>query len=202
MWCTIGERCAFRCSTVGQGKWPYGEKSGRRLVEITDVLNVVFLEREPVDELLMDSSTVFCSEMLERWSIRRLFRTVYKPSGNGIVKWHHCTIKVTTESGWSSPMEAIFWYNVSPRIELFLRTGGSLFKKYSTVHSFAVEHSMEGPLSSSNPSFIQSSSKLYSCRANRQTSWSWYQFHFPKSQSRTRSYSGTNEDTWAWCYNR
>ena len=87
--------------------------------EIASILNEIFLERGPVEELLMDNATVFRSELLKRaldnWSVRWFFRAAYRPSGNGIVERHHRTIKAMAERGSISPMEAVFWYNVSPR---------------------------------------------------------------------------------------
>ena len=87
--------------------------------EIASILNEIFLERGPVEELLMDNATVFQSELLKRaldnWSVRRFFRAAYHPSGNGIVERRHRTIKTMAERGSISPMEAVFWYNVSPR---------------------------------------------------------------------------------------
>ena len=75
--------------------------------EIASILNEIFLERGPVEELLLDNATVFWSELLktalDNWSVRRFFRAAYRPSGNGIVERHHRTVK------------AVFWYNMSPR---------------------------------------------------------------------------------------
>ncbi|XP_029642717.1 uncharacterized protein LOC115217217 [Octopus sinensis] len=87
--------------------------------EIAQILNGIFLERGPVEELLMDNWVAFRLEalrdMLDRWKVRRLFRAVYRPSDNGIVERHHRTVKVIAECGHISPLEAIFWYNMSPR---------------------------------------------------------------------------------------
>ena len=87
--------------------------------EIASILNEIFLERGPVEELLMDNTTVFRSELLKRaldnWSVRRFFRAAYLPNGNEIVERHHRTIKAMAERGSISPMEAVFWYNMSPR---------------------------------------------------------------------------------------
>lgn len=86
---------------------------------VTLILNEVFLERGPVEELLMDNSAVFRSEkmreFLERWQVRPYFRAAYRPSGNGIVERHHRTIKAMAERGGIAPTEAVFWYNMSPR---------------------------------------------------------------------------------------
>ncbi|XP_076057133.1 uncharacterized protein LOC143034657 [Oratosquilla oratoria] len=87
--------------------------------EIAPVKNEIFLERGPMDEVLMDNSTAFRSgilkEMLGKWSTRRFFRAAYRPSGNGIVERHHRTIKSVAEKALIPPMEVVFWYNMSPR---------------------------------------------------------------------------------------
>lgn len=82
-------------------------------------LNELFLERGPVEELLMDNATVFKSEVMDslirKWKVQRFFRAAYRPSGNGIVERHHRTIKAMSERGGISPLEAVFWYNMTPR---------------------------------------------------------------------------------------
>ncbi|XP_076030373.1 uncharacterized protein LOC143018669 [Oratosquilla oratoria] len=87
--------------------------------EIARVMNEVFLERGPVDEVLMDNGTAFRSEALkgtlDKWNTRRFFRAAYRPSGNGIVERHHRTIKAIAERARIPPTEAVFWYNISPR---------------------------------------------------------------------------------------
>ena len=86
---------------------------------VVKVLDTVFFEHGPVDELLMDNSTAFRSQklrdLLDKWGVRRCFRAAYRPSGNGIVERHHRTIKAMAERGGISPIEAVFWYNVTPR---------------------------------------------------------------------------------------
>ena len=86
---------------------------------VVSLLNEVFLERGPVEELLMDNSTVFRSvamtAFLEMWKVRSFFRAAYRPSGNGIVERHHRTIKAMAERGGITPLEATLWYNMSPR---------------------------------------------------------------------------------------
>ena len=90
--------------------------------EIADMLNKIFLERGPVDEVLLDNGTAFRSEtvreMLDKWNTRRYFRAAYRPEGNGIVERNHRTVKALAERGRTSPEEALFWYNVSPRTGL------------------------------------------------------------------------------------
>ena len=80
--------------------------------EIASILNEIFLERGPVEELLMDNATVFRSQLLktalDNWSVRRFFRAAYRPSGNGIVERHHRTIKAMAERGSISPWRQSF----------------------------------------------------------------------------------------------
>ena len=54
------------------------------------VLEELFREQGPVNELLCDNSATFRSyklvELCRQWNIRQRFRAAYRPSGNGIVK--------------------------------------------------------------------------------------------------------------------
>ena len=81
-------------------------------VEIGSILNEIFLERGPVDEVLMDNSTVFRSgtlkSMFDKWKVKRFFRAAYRPGSNGIVERHHRTIKAIAERGRISPAEVCF----------------------------------------------------------------------------------------------
>ena len=87
--------------------------------EIADVLNEVFLERGPVDEVLMDNSASFHSsllkEMFDNWKINTYFRVAYRASGNGIIERNHRTVKAIAERSDITPQEAVFWYNLTPR---------------------------------------------------------------------------------------
>ena len=82
-------------------------------------LEQIFCERGPADEVLMDNATAFrsveMSEFLRRWNTSPYYRAAYRASGNGIVERNHRTIKAIAERGRVSPMEAVFWYNSSPR---------------------------------------------------------------------------------------
>ena len=104
----------------GPGRFAIWRKMTREdAPQISAELESVFLERGPVDELLMDNSTAFRSEhmrnMLSRWNVSRVFRAAYRPGGNGIVERHHRTIKTIAERGEISPLLAVFWYNSTPR---------------------------------------------------------------------------------------
>lgn len=87
--------------------------------EITRNLENVFLERGPVSEVLMDNGTAFRSAelraMMERWNVQQLFRAAYRPEGNGIVERNHRTIKTIAERSSISPLQAVFWYNATPK---------------------------------------------------------------------------------------
>ncbi|GFO16631.1 hypothetical protein PoB_004313600 [Plakobranchus ocellatus] len=67
----------------------------------------------------MDNATAFRSEemsvLLEKWNTHPFYRAVYRTSGNGIVERHHRTIKSIAERGRVTPLDAVFWYNMSPR---------------------------------------------------------------------------------------
>lgn len=55
---------------------------------------------------LGDTETL--KEMLYKWNVHRMFRTAYKPSGNGIVKRHHRAIQDNAERGHISLLETMF----------------------------------------------------------------------------------------------
>lgn len=79
----------------------------------------IFRERGPPREILMDNSAAFRShqlaELCERWGVRRHYRAAYKPSGNGIVERIHRTIKSLAARGRCSPLQTVFWYNLSAK---------------------------------------------------------------------------------------
>ena len=86
---------------------------------IINKLEEIFYERGPVDELLMDNATSFKSQemnaFMSKWQVSPCYRAAHRPSGNGIVERHHRTIKASAERGSMNPIEAVFWYNMSPR---------------------------------------------------------------------------------------
>jgi hypothetical protein len=86
---------------------------------ITTILEQLFLERGPPQEILMDNAQAFHSglmkEMLQKWGIKALYRAAYKPSGNGIVERNHRTIKAIAERAGISPEVAVSYYNQTPR---------------------------------------------------------------------------------------
>lgn len=68
-------------------------------VIIAEVLNEIYLEREPAEEILLDNGMAFHSEtlraMCDRWNVKSYFKAAYKLGGNGILernyrKKSHC----------------------------------------------------------------------------------------------------------------
>lgn len=129
----------------GPGRFAIWRELRRETADcVTTLLNEVFLERGPVDELLMDNSAVFRSEAMAefmgKWQVRPFFRAAYRPSGNGIVERHHRTIKAMAERGRITPAEAVFWYNMSPR---FGQDSGSVPQR--SVFRYDWRHPAAGP---------------------------------------------------------
>lgn len=75
--------------------------------------------RSPVDELLMDNTTIFQSESLGRlfrkWNVHQFFWAAYQPGDHGIVERQHRMIMAMAKRSRISPLEAVFWYSMSPR---------------------------------------------------------------------------------------
>ena len=94
---------------------------GETAIEICKELENIFYERGPVKEVLLDNAPAFRSEEMKklmlRWGIQPYFRAAYRPGGNGIVERHHRTIKRASERAKVSPIEAVYWYNMTPRYE-------------------------------------------------------------------------------------
>ena len=92
---------------------------GETAEEIVNILNEVFLERGPVDEILMDNSASFHSsclaDLLNGWKVNSYFRAAYRASGNGIIERNHRTIKTIAERSNITLQEAVFLYNITPR---------------------------------------------------------------------------------------
>lgn len=87
--------------------------------QISKVLLEIFAERGPPRELLMDNSATFrceqIEELCEKWNVKRLFRCVNRPSGNGIVERNHRTIKRMAARTKGSIQEMVYWYNITPK---------------------------------------------------------------------------------------
>ena len=68
----------------------------------------------------MDNALSFRSSELQQlfnqWKVRPFYRGAHRPTGNAIVERNHRTIKRWAEKAAIDPEEAVFWYNVSPRV--------------------------------------------------------------------------------------
>ena len=82
-------------------------------------LNAIFLERGGPNEILTDNNTAFrstlFSQFMNKWTVKLRFRCAYIPSGNGIAERCHRTVKRTAKRVPCSIIEAVYWYNVSPK---------------------------------------------------------------------------------------
>ena len=85
----------------------------------------VLREGAPV-ELLTDNATTFSGEMfskfIEHWGVWMRFRCAYVPAGNGIVERSHRTIKRIATRTQCLVMEAVYWYNVTPKDDALAST--------------------------------------------------------------------------------
>ena len=87
--------------------------------EVHHVVQQIFRERGPVEELIMDNAATFKSDLFQQllawWQVVPFFRAAFRPSGNGIVERQNRTVKRIAERAGIDPEEAAFWYNISPR---------------------------------------------------------------------------------------
>ena len=93
---------------------------------IIQQLETVFYERGAPVELLTDNAMTFIGETFskfaEHWSVQMRFRCAYVPADNRIVERSHHTIKCTATRTWCSVMEAVYWYNVTPKDDTLAST--------------------------------------------------------------------------------
>ena len=99
---------------------------GQDSASIIQQLETVFYERGAPVELLIDNAMTFggetFSKFAEHWSIQIRFRCTYIPAGNGIVERSHRTIKHIATRTQCSVMEAVYWYNVTPKDDVSAST--------------------------------------------------------------------------------
>jgi transposase InsO family protein len=86
--------------------------------DVISQLDEIFRERGPPWQLLSDNGSVFRSQEMrafcESWGIDQLFRSAYRPSGNGVVERNHRTIKRMAARSGGNILKMVFWYNLSP----------------------------------------------------------------------------------------
>ena len=77
-------------------------------------------------ELLTDYTTTFSGETFskftEHWGVWIIFRGAYVPAGNGIAERSHRTIKHIATRTRCSVMQAVYWYNVTPKDDVSAST--------------------------------------------------------------------------------
>ena len=52
---------------------------------------------------------------MNKWNVKLRFRCAFVPSGNGIAERYHRTVKRSAKRVPCSILEAVYWYNVSPK---------------------------------------------------------------------------------------
>ena len=70
-------------------------------------------------QILTDNVTAFqrsqLKTFLDAWRVRHRFRCAYIPSGNGIIRRCHRTVKRIAARKQCTIPEAVYWYNVTPK---------------------------------------------------------------------------------------
>ena len=86
--------------------------------EMVNLLNVIFLERGPPLELLLDNATAFRGNVFQsfanKWGVKLRFRCVNVASGNAIVERCHRSVKRIAARKNCEIGEAVYLYNISP----------------------------------------------------------------------------------------
>jgi transposase InsO family protein len=79
--------------------------------DIVKELELIILKRGGFQELLLDNATSFHSQSLQelysKWGVLIRFRCAYRPSGNGIIKRHHRTVKTSAARTGKDPREVL-----------------------------------------------------------------------------------------------
>ena len=106
-------------------------------------LETVFYERGAPVELLTDNAMTFSRETFSRfaepWGVWMRFRCAYVPAGNGIVERSHRTIKHIAARTRCSVMEAVYWYNVTPKDDASASTAPANIIYSYTAHIRGVD---------------------------------------------------------------
>lgn len=110
--------------------------------EVAWILNEIFLERRPVDELSMDYDTAShpgeLEEMHNEGNMNCFFREVYWPSENGIREKHHFMMKDMAEKRHITSFAVVLFYNMLPQL-------GRLIFRYEWWQTYIVSQlSVEG----------------------------------------------------------
>jgi hypothetical protein len=88
--------------------------------EITNVMEDIFREMGPPEEVVLDNGRTFRSKnfvrMCVKWGVYLHFRAAYRPQGNGIIERNHRTIKSMAARSGADVRDIVFWYNYTPKI--------------------------------------------------------------------------------------
>ena len=101
------------------------------MTSVINQLKLLFYEWGPLAEILTDNDTAFRSSLLkaflDEWRVQLRFRCAYVPSGNGIVERYHRTVKRIAARKRCTILEAVCWYNVTPKddVSSATATGGA-----------------------------------------------------------------------------
>lgn len=86
--------------------------------EVVGLLEQVFAEHGPPEEILCDNGKAFTSKLMDNfckdWCVKLTFRCAYRPSGNGVIERNHRTIKRMVARTKRSIQHCVFWYNMTP----------------------------------------------------------------------------------------
>ena len=82
----------------------------------------IFYEWGPPAEILTDNDTAFTcrkfKEFMSSWSVHLRFRCAHVPARNGIVECSHRSIKTIAARKNCPALEAVYWYNMTPKDSL------------------------------------------------------------------------------------
>ena len=100
-------------------------------------LESVFYKQGLQEEILTDNDTTFRSKQfecfLEEWGIQLKLQCVHVPSGNGIVKRCHRSIKRITARKQCTVTEAVYRYNTPPKDDVSIASAPA-----NAIHHYRV----------------------------------------------------------------
>ena len=105
------------------------------------MLDSVFREHGTPRELVIDNGVVFRSNELsilrEKRCVLKMCRCAYRPAGNGIAEYNHCTAKCAATRAQLYPLQEVFWNNSPPTIgTLDNSTSASLKYSIYSIYQF------------------------------------------------------------------
>ena len=112
--------CYLTCVDCGPSRFAIWKKlRDESAISIVAELETLLRERGPPAEILMDNGLGFRSAtmktLLDKWQIQGIYRCAYRPSGNGVVKRNHRTIKRMASRSNNNVLDVVYWYNTTPK---------------------------------------------------------------------------------------